>query len=89
MTHFVCGASPVLRVLAWLSVLCLLFGWAVLCLSFSGFQRPASGVWLGAAHLIAFVAGISSMCPLGGISAALVVITLVVFLTISSGYASA
>jgi hypothetical protein len=84
------GASPVLRAFAWLSVVGLLAAWAEMALSYFGVWPHSSlGAWFGGALLIAFVSGISSFCPLGGISAALVVLTLLVLLMYGSGAASA
>jgi hypothetical protein len=87
--RYFCGASPALRILAWLSALCLILGWAILLLSYFGTSHPRSGDWFFGSHIVAFVAGISSACPLGGISAALVVLTLLLILTIGSAAAGA
>src|SRR4051812_17793988 len=85
--RYFCGASSVLCLFAWLSVLSLLIGWAVLFLSYAGVWQFSSFAWIGGCFLFAFVAGISSLSPLGGLSAALVVTTLIVFLGMGSRYA--
>ena len=74
-THF-SGASPVLRVFARLAVISLLLGWVFLALMIGGIDRSwfASGIL--AWHLAAFVAGLSSFSPLGGIAGLLAALTL-------------
>lgn len=88
VVRYFTGSSPVLRVFAWLSALCVVVAWAVMFLSYFGVSHPSSGAWLGGSLLLAFVTGISSFCPLGGISAALVVLTTLVLLTYGVGGAS-
>src|SRR6266568_1368783 len=75
------GGSTVLRVFAWVSVLSLVICWTVCFLSYFGVSQPAFGAWFGGSLLVTFVAGISSFSPLGGISAALVLLTLLAMLT--------
>ena len=77
--HFF-GASPVLRVLAWFAVICLLGGWVLLALLIGGIDRTWFASTILTSHLVAFVAGISSCCPFGGIAALLAAVTLFVCL---------
>jgi hypothetical protein len=73
--HF-CGSSPALRVLAWLAVSSLVFSWASLGLIFFDFHLSSLGAWGATALLCAILLGISSFCALGGISAALALLTI-------------
>ncbi len=87
-SRFFSGASPVLRALAWFSVLCLLTGWSLLFLPRVGLAHPSfAAAYLGS-HLAAFIAGLSSFCPLGGLSASLAVLTMAAMLIIGSGGAN-
>ena len=67
-----------LRVLAWFAVIGLLVGWVLLVLLISGIDRSWFPATILASHLVAFVAGISSCCPFGGIAALLAAATLFV-----------
>jgi hypothetical protein len=73
--HFF-GASPVLRVMAWLAVICLLLGWLPLFLLSLGIPHDYFPAVILTSHLTAFVIGISSCSPLGGIASLLAAATL-------------
>jgi hypothetical protein len=74
-THFF-GSSALLRVMAWFTVICLLVGWLLLGLPGLGIQRDYFHPVILASHLTAFVTGISSCCPFGGIAGLLAAMTL-------------
>lgn len=88
LRRYFSGSSPLLRSFAWLSVVALLVCWTLILLPYSGMSHRSLGNWIGGSGLVAFVAGISSLCPLGGISAGLVVLTLLAMLTLGGGGAS-
>jgi len=64
------GTSPMLRAFAWLSVGCLLGEWMAL----GAGHRPT--MFFLCSHIFAFIAGISSLSPLGGMSSVIAVISL-------------
>ncbi len=75
--HF-CGASPALRCLPGISVAALLLEiLQVAILRFSPEHAPF--LRSGLLCMVAFVAGISSFCPLGGISAFMATVVVIVF----------
>jgi hypothetical protein len=86
--RYFCGASPVLRALAWIAVTCLVAGWFFLLLPTIGIRHSSFGASFACSHLVAFISGISSFCPLGGISSTFAVLSLLVTLTYGIGGAS-
>ena len=73
--HFF-GASPILSAIALLSLACLLVGWVLFALLASGIHRDSFYPTIIGSELVAFVTGISSFCPFGGIVTLLATLTL-------------
>lgn len=84
-SQYFSGASPVLAVLAWLAALGIASAWTMIVLAHFDVSFASSGEWCAGALLMAFVAGISSFCPLGGISAGLSALTVLAVLWYGAG----
>jgi hypothetical protein len=80
--HFF-GASPALRAIALFSLACLLVGWVLFALIACGIHRDSFYPAIVGSALVAFVTGISSFCPFGGIVTLFATLTLFVVLFLS------
>ena len=78
----------ILGVLAWVSIVSLVVCWGSFATAFLGGHIPAPNYVLPISFLSAFVLGISSCEPMGGIVAGLATLSFVALLFYASGGAS-